>query len=203
MSPDHTSDGPPPDGAMPDSRTPCAPSDATPWPFAIHVCSLNQLRKHAKRFEATHVVTLLEMCAKARTPSRVHPHNHLRLTFDDVEDPRHPYAPQRRHIDSLLAFGRTLPEGARVIVHCQAGQCRSTAGALALMVQAAGLEHAQMAMDAIIAQRPSAMPNPLVVQLADDALGASGRLLAVSEAACRSQEARLFGPRRASLNTRP
>jgi predicted protein tyrosine phosphatase len=85
-----------------------------------------------------------------------------------------------------------------VIVHCQAGQCRSTAGALALLAQAGGLEHTQLAMDHIVAHRPIAMPNLLVARLADDALGANGRLYEVARAACQTQHARLFGRKRSS-----
>ncbi|MBK1667034.1 hypothetical protein CKO28_03115 [Rhodovibrio sodomensis] len=181
---------------MPEKTTP------EPFPIDLAVCSLNQLRRHAKRFAATHVVSLIEMSARVYRPSRVRPDNHLKLTFDDVEDPRHPYAPERRHIDSLLAFGRTLPEGARVIVHCQAGQCRSTAGALALLAQAGGLEHAQLAMDHITGHRPIVMPNLLVARHADDALAAEGRLLEIARRTAQAQFTRLFGRQRPSDDAR-
>ena len=174
------------------------PSDAIAdpalFPFDVRVCSRNQLRRHAKRFESTHVVSLIEMEAKVVRPSRVRPENHRKLIFDDVEDSSHPYAPQPRHIESLLAFGRMLPAGARVMVHCQAGQCRSTAGALALLAQAAGPEHAEAAMAHILAVRPIARPNMLVTELADTALGADGALIAAARRANEWQEAGRQGP---------
>ena len=152
-----------------------------PFPFDMEVCSLSQMRRRVRRIDATHVVSLVEAKARVYTPSRVSVNDHLILRFEDDEDPSAPFAPEPRHVKSLLDFGKRVPEGARVVVHCRAGVSRSSAGAIALLAQAGGPEMYEEAVRAVMENRPEACPNRLVVELADDRLGADGALSAAVE----------------------
>lgn len=88
--------------------------------------------------------------------------------------------PTRAHVERILAFGRALPDGARLLVHCMAGISRSTAAALALLVQELSLGRADGAAERLLELRPEAHPNLLIAAHADELLGAGGAVLAAA-----------------------
>ena len=70
-------------------------------------------------------------------------------------------------------------ETGKVLIHCEAGVSRSTAAALIMYAIWFGPGREQEAMDHVLAQRPIAIPNRRMVQLADKLLGREGKLVAV------------------------
>jgi predicted protein tyrosine phosphatase len=66
-----------------------------------------------------------------------------------------------------------------VLIHCEAGVSRSTAAALIMHACWLGQGREQEAMERVLAQRPFAVPNRRMVELADRLLALDGRLLAV------------------------
>ena len=80
------------------------------------------------------------------------------------------FAPNHRHLAGIFDFADERP-GQPLLVHCWAGQSRSTAVALALMVRAMHLaggsreEIVQVAIPLLLEIRPCAAPNPLVLRL--------------------------------------
>lgn len=141
------------------------------------VCSKSEVKKTAKRFAATHLVTMLDVGDHIYRPHRIEATNHLRLAFDDEEDASRLHAPTREHAEAILAFGRNLPDDARVVVHCFAGACRSTASALALWLQSNGTDRLDEGSAWLRADRPQACPNLLLARYFDDILGMGGRLV--------------------------
>ena len=71
---------------------------------------------------------------------------------------------------------------ARLLVHCHAGISRSTASAYIALARDFGLDRADDAFRALLRSPVNPWPNRRLVSLADDALGARGRLLAPLDA---------------------
>lgn len=64
----------------------------------------------------------------------------------------------------------------RVLIHCEAGISRSTAAALIMYACWLGPGREREAMMRVLAQRPMAMPNSRMVEIADWLLDREGRL---------------------------
>lgn len=67
----------------------------------------------------------------------------------------------------------------KVLIHCEAGVSRSPAAALIMYACWLGPGREREAMRRVLAQRPMAIPNRRMVELADRMLGRGGRLLEV------------------------
>ena len=65
----------------------------------------------------------------------------------------------------------------KVLIHCEAGVSRSSAAALIIYACWLGAGREEEAMRRVLAQRPVAIPNRRMVELADRILARRGRLL--------------------------
>lgn len=138
-------------------------------PFeALTICAKNQVRKTVKRFEATHLISLVDPHDRMPRPHRIERGNHLVMNFDDVADPDLPDAPQREHLVRAIQWAERLPETARLVVHCAAGVSRSTALSCALLRCSM---REQDAMAYVLHVRPEAQPNALMMQYLEDMFG--------------------------------
>ncbi|MBF0304413.1 MAG: dual specificity protein phosphatase family protein [Alphaproteobacteria bacterium] len=162
-------------------------------PFDITICAEAEVCDLAEGH--THILSITDPGFRAVIPRRIPEDRVLRLAFHDLDRPPPPDDPIRRalaaagravvlpradHVRHILSFGRDLPPGGRVLVHCMAGVSRSTAAAFMLGCQASpGRETRVLAH--IRRLRPQAQPNRLMVTLADEALGAGGRMVAARE----------------------
>lgn len=114
----------------------------------------------------------------------------LDLTFNDIAGAREGLvAPSAAHVRAILDFAADWDRSAPMLLCCYAGISRSTAAAyiVACARTPAGRETALAAE--LRALSPSATPNPLMVALADDALGREGRMRAAVAALGRGAEA--------------
>jgi predicted protein tyrosine phosphatase len=75
-----------------------------------------------------------------------------------------------------LAEGLRSDTG-RVLIHCEAGVSRSSAAALIMYAYWLGPGREQEAMKRVLSQRPVAIPNRRMVELADRLLGRAGHLV--------------------------
>jgi len=153
-------------------------------PRHLTICGLEELCSF-RDAEVTHVLSILD----PRHPDPADfasyaPHKRLTLRFDDIIEPVPGLSmPEAGHVESLLEFGKDLtwadenPLG-HLLVHCHAGISRSTASMSILLAEA----RPAMDEDAIFAHireiRPQAWPNSVMIGLADERLGRSGRLTA-------------------------
>ncbi len=107
--------------------------------------------------------------------ARRHPDHHG-LFFEDTEPAADdPDGPTRAHLDAVLAVGASMRPGERLLIHCLAGMSRSTAAAIAVLVQAG--HAADAAFEAIRRLRePTFWPNQVLIRLADQRFGLDGAL---------------------------
>lgn len=145
------------------------------------ICGKSEVKKTAKRFSATHLVSTLDPGDRVFRPPRILPQNHLQLWFEDEEDPTLRDAPTLDHAQAILAWSEKLPPDARVVVHCFAGACRSTAVGIALWLQANGVHRLQEGADWLKEDRPKACPNMLLAAHFDQLLGLNGELISVCD----------------------
>jgi predicted protein tyrosine phosphatase len=148
----------------------------------IHVCSLARLRQTVEETGARHIVTLLKDISLVERPVGIDAQNHLHIDIDDITCPMDGYRhPCKDHVAKLVQFAESWDRAAPMVIHCYAGISRSTASAYAIAC-ALSPERDEMtiAEDMRRASR-TAMPNSLIVSLADDILGRRGRMIAAIE----------------------
>jgi predicted protein tyrosine phosphatase len=150
-------------------------------PFRVSICGIGELPDY-EAGGVTHVVSILdpdapEPAAFATFP----PHKRLELRFNDVIDPHLGYVlPHSRDIESLLEFGRELGPRSHGLIHCHAGQSRSTASAALLIAQARPELSPEHIYAGIVRARPRAWPNLRIIELGDALLGRGGALVAAA-----------------------
>src|SRR5271165_4374781 len=103
--------------------------------LTITICGIDELPDHSAA-GVTHVLSILDPgWPEPEAFGEYGEHARLELRFHDVIDdvPSLGYdAPQRRHVEALLEFGRAMleePAPVHLLVHCHAGISRSTAAA--------------------------------------------------------------------------
>jgi predicted protein tyrosine phosphatase len=157
-------------------------------PPRITICGISELGEYSTA-GVTHVLSLLgPNAADPQEFAAFAPHRRLILRFHDVIEPElDQVAPSREDIERLLAFGRELGETpeAHLLVHCRAGVSRSTAAAALILMQANPEWSAGAALGAIVAMRPRAWPNLLILELGDALLGRNGEIAAAASAIYR------------------
>ena len=101
--------------------------------------------------------------------------NRLRLEFEDVLEGES--GPSAQDVAKLVRFAhRVDPSRGSVVVHCQGGISRSTAAAAIVLAVLLGPGHEGYAFDEVFRQRPQALPNGRMLELADTMLDNRGAL---------------------------
>ena len=149
----------------------------------IHVCSLARLHQTVEDSRARHVITLLKDISLVDRPAGIAPQNHLHIDVDDITCPMDGYNhPCEDHIARMLKFVTAWDRAAPIVIHCYAGISRSTASAFAAAC-AVNPDRDEMAIARELRRvSPTAMPNSLIVSLADRILGRRGRMIEAIDA---------------------
>lgn len=104
-----------------------------------------------------------------------HP-RHLVLRFEDLDSAVTGIrTPAREDVVAALNFSKEI-EGP-LLIHCYAGISRSTGIALSIIAARMGPGREGEALSQLLAIRPEAVPNLMIVEHADEILGRTGRLL--------------------------
>lgn len=156
-------------------------------PFTVTVCGIDELSGH-RAAGVSHVLSILDPEHPGLPVfGKYGEHERLELRFHDIIDPRGGLVlPEREHVEAILALGRDLmaePRTCRhLLVHCHMGISRSTAALIMLLAQARPERAAAGAVAAVAGIRKEVWPNLRMVELADDALGRGGDLVAAVRA---------------------
>jgi predicted protein tyrosine phosphatase len=149
----------------------------------LTICGLGELDNHSTA-GVTHVLSILDPdTPEPATFTRYDPHHRLTLRFHDIIGPWPGWvAPEREHIEALVAYGAELDaagEACRhLLVHCHAGISRSTAAMATLLARHTAPGEEATIFDHLRRIRPHAWPNSRMVGFADDILGRGGGLVA-------------------------
>ena len=146
--------------------------------MTLLVCPLSQVETARALHRPSHLISLLSPTSSVETWPVVEPGNAcLRLAFHDIAEPQPDLiAPDAAMVAELLAFAEAWDGARPMLVHCWAGVSRSTAAAFIIACQRAPERSEQAIAEALRAAAPHATPNPLLVSLADAALGRQGRM---------------------------
>ena len=124
------------------------------------------------------IVSAINEATMLETPEVILPTRHLKLALNDINERREGLvAPEGGHVQRLVQFVDDWDQKLSLLVHCWAGVSRSSACVFI------SLCHLNPDMDekdiAMILRKasPTATPNALLVQLADDYLGRSGKMV--------------------------
>lgn len=99
----------------------------------------------------------------------------LHLRFDDIARPTGGYIhPTMGDLYSILKFANNFSDEDRVLIHCHAGISRSTAAAIAVLMQRAWTY--EEAYNYIRIIRPVLCPNRLIIQYIDEHFKLDGKL---------------------------
>lgn len=134
---------------------------------------------------ATHILSISSPGSRHEIPPLPGPPvKVLRIDMDDVElVPRTMEGmeikfcpPETDMIRQILEFGLSVPDDSNLLVHCQMGVSRSTAAMMAILAARNPSAAPAGFMKQIAATRDIAMPNRLVIRLADQLLHKKGAL---------------------------
>jgi predicted protein tyrosine phosphatase len=158
--------------------------------MTLLVCPLSQVEAARALHRPSHLISLLSPASAPEAWPRTNPGDaHLRLAFHDIAEPRDGLiAPNAAMVAELLAFAADWDGTRPLLVHCWAGVSRSTAAAFIIACQRDPRRAEQDIALALRRAAPYATPNPLLVRLADAALGRQGRMTAAVAAIGRGAD---------------
>jgi len=148
----------------------------------LRVGGLHTIDADLPAFRPTHLIGILDpTMAEPAAYAAWRPGADLTLLrFLDREHAEN--GPAASHVETALAaIDRALAsaaEDARLFIHCHAGASRSTATAYLALIRQYGPSEAEAAFAALLQLTNKPWPNRRIVELADTALAARGRLLA-------------------------
>ena len=142
----------------------------------IYISGINEMPRHVRQLGPSHLISIVQPEYQPPRPVEIDPGRHLRIAVHDVSEPDGwsvviDHDDIRRMIDFVDAWD---PDAGDLLVHCLAGVSRSTATAL--------ISHWRKTGDAAASARclreaaPYAVPNRLIISLADEVLGLGGEL---------------------------
>ena len=104
--------------------------------------------------------------------------SHLVIHMSDVDSSTKSLnAPSPSHLKTVLDHTVDLKDGDRLLVNCFAGQSRSTAAAIGILIQH-GCD-SQTAFDLVLENRGISFPNTLLIKHIDDHFNLGGQLIQI------------------------
>jgi len=144
----------------------------------IFVGPLSAVEDLASRRRIGHLVTLINDQTEVATPGTILPGRHLRLSMNDIAEPKPglvPPAPE--HIVQLIDYVSGWDGKHPMLIHCWAGVSRSTAAAFITLCALNPHVDEHHIARLLRKASPTASPNPRLVDLADATLERGGRMV--------------------------
>lgn len=148
----------------------------------LWICGAEEIDRFSDR-QLTHLITITNPGCESKTPSWFRGEQ-LQFQFGDVVSEQDALnyrttAASSHQIQQAIVFCRVARQlgGTRLLVSCDYGASRSPALAYVLQADHFGPGREAEALREIIAIRPEAVPNQLVVKLGDQLLARQGTLL--------------------------
>jgi predicted protein tyrosine phosphatase len=143
----------------------------------LRISGADEAPEIIRSWPATKAVSLLGKKDAHRVPCQGE--HHLVVFFDDTEhvDDKQWTAVSPWHIQRVLEHTADLQSGDRLLVHCKAGKSRSTAMAIAILIQ-----HGMSPTEAFLrvkVVRPILIPNRLMIEFIDQHFNLDGELEAI------------------------
>lgn len=171
--------------------------------MTIIVSPLRHIDRVIETRRPSHVVTLLGPETEDPLCAGIPADRRLILKFHDISAPMPGYEPPTRAvIEAVLAFGATWDAAAPLLIHCFAGISRSTAAAYILACEYAGPGFEVLLASQLRNASPTATPNSLMIQLADEILGRNGQMISAIQGIGRGADAFEGSPFELSLDVR-
>lgn len=147
-------------------------------PAAIHVCPVSAVQDVLAQTRARYLITVINEHMMLETPRGILADDHLRLACNDIIAPQPGLVcPSAEHVAELIGYVRRWNHGGPLVVHCFAGISRSTAAAFIALCALNPQTPEPLIASRLRSASPTAAPNRLLVELADEALGRDGRMV--------------------------
>lgn len=154
----------------------------------IYVGPLSAVTPTVQSSKVGYLVTLINDQTMIDTPPAIQPGKHLRLAMNDISEPQPGMVtPNGGHVGELITFVNAWERDMPMLIHCWAGISRSTAAAfISLCTLNPDVDEMHIA-HALRKASPTATPNRMLVQLADEILKRDGRMTKAVEKIGRGQ----------------
>ena len=150
-------------------------------PHTIFVTSLFDMPHYVRELEPARVVSIIQPNLQPPRPEQLAEAAHLRVGVHDISEQQPDrFLPATGDVENLIRFIESWDPGdGALLTHCYAGVSRSTATALIAATMKTG-DPGWSALR-LRAAAPHAMPNRLIIELADAVLGLEGALISARQ----------------------
>lgn len=156
----------------------------------LYVCPLSHLVEAVATHSAGHVVTLINQQTPVPTPAGIPADRHVFLGMNDIAAPRPGFvSPSMEQVARLIELARAWDRKAPIVIHCWAGVSRSTAAAFTVACALSPDRPEKEIAEDIRRLSPTATPNPMIVQFADELLERDGAMIAAARSIGRGEMA--------------
>lgn len=143
----------------------------------IYVGPLSAVHSVVDAAGVSHLMTLINNDIEVERPESIPPENHLRLSMNDISEPREGLVPpSHKHVGELIDFAVSWDRSGPMLIHCWAGISRSTAAAFITLCTLNPNMDEHVIAKRLRAASPKATPNRRLVSIADEILGREGRM---------------------------
>lgn len=159
----------------------------------IYVCPLEHLETTLETSQARCVLSFAGPGKSIKRPTGLN--GFVALEFNDIGVPQEGLiAPSKQDVEAIIDTVKNWREEPAIVMQCWMGISRSTAAALiAALVLAPDASPLHMAQT-LRHYAPSATPNPLMIEHADDLLACNGSLINAVKNIGRGADANLGSP---------